>query len=295
MKSEVCVLLSTYNGEKFLEYQLESLFSQTYKKFDLIVRDDGSIDKTISILEKYKIKYFNCKNIGVVKSFLNLLRYSKSKNYEFYFFCDQDDIWDKNKVERQLAFIESLDLNKPILIHSDMKVIDENNKLINDSFFEFNKLDKNKKSFNYLLVQNNITGNSILFNKKLADLIEYHNNIIMHDWWIGLIASVFGKIYFIDEPLVFYRKHSCNVIGLDKYYSFSKIIKFFNYSLNKQILQAIAFKDIYYNYMDKKSQILLDKFIELQNNNFFIRKFNMFKYKFFMQSLGRNIGLLWKI
>lgn len=295
MKNKVCILLSTYNGEKFLKYQLESLFSQTYKKFDLIVRDDGSTDKTISILEKYKVKYLKGKNLGVVKSFLDILKYAKSKDYEFYFFCDQDDIWDLYKIERQLSFIKSLDLTAPILVHSDMRVIDENNKLISNSFFNFNKLDKNKKDLNYLLVQNNITGNSVLFNKELANLIRYHENIIMHDWWIGLIASVFGKIYFIDEPLLFYRKHSKNVVGPTKYYSLSKINKFFNYSIEKQILQAIAFREFYYNYMDRKFQILLDKFVELKDNNFFIRRFNIFRYKFFMQSCGRNIGLLWKI
>ena len=145
MKNKVCVLLSTYNGEKFLEKQLNSLFSQTYKNFDLLIRDDGSNDNTINILEKYKINYLKGKNIGVIKSFFKLLEIALHKEYEYFLFCDQDDIWELDKIEKQLFFISSKNQKLPILVHSDMQIIDEKDKIISESFFKFSKLNPKKK------------------------------------------------------------------------------------------------------------------------------------------------------
>ena len=145
MKNKVCVLLSTYNGEKFLEKQLNSLFSQTYKNFDLLIRDDGSNDNTINILEKYKINYLKGKNIGVIKSFFKLLEIALNKGYEYFLFCDQDDIWELDKIEKQLFFISSKNQKLPILVHSDMQIIDEKDKIISESFFKFSKLNPKKK------------------------------------------------------------------------------------------------------------------------------------------------------
>ena len=295
MKNKVCILLSTYNGEKFLESQIKSIFSQSYKNIDIIVRDDGSTDNTLKILEKYKIKYIKGKNISVVKSFFKLLEYALELDYEYFLFCDQDDIWNINKVEKQLSLIELKNKNIPILIDSDMQVIDENNNLISNSFFKFSKLDYRKKSLNYLFVQNNITGNSVLINRKLAQLVKFHKNIIMHDWWIGLIASAFGEIYFINQPLLKYRKHFSNVVGAEHYYSLNKIRKFFDYSFEKKFLQVEAFKELYYNNLDKKNKSLIDDFLKLRHQKFFEKFYNIFKNKFFMQNNLYTLGSLWKI
>lgn len=145
MKNKVCVLLSTYNGKKFLEKQLNSLFFQTYKNFDLLIRDDGSNDDTLKILNKYKINYIKGENIGIVRSFFKLLEIALRKGYEYFLFCDQDDIWELNKIERQLLFISSKKEKLPILVHSDMKLINEKEKIISDSFFKFSDLNSKKK------------------------------------------------------------------------------------------------------------------------------------------------------
>lgn len=146
-----------------------------------------------------------------------------------------------------------------------------------------------------MLVQNNITGNSIMINKELALLVKYHQNIIMHDWWLGLIASAFGKIYFINEPLLKYRKHSQNVIGAQKAISLSNFNKFLNFSLKKNFLQAKGFKELYENNLDYKNKAILDNFLSLQTQPNFVKRLNILKYKFFKQDVVKTIGLLWKI
>ena len=146
-----------------------------------------------------------------------------------------------------------------------------------------------------MLIQNNITGNSIIINKKLAKIIKFHNKIIMHDWWLGLITSAFGKIYFIDESLLRYRKHSQNVIGPQQIVSLNSFNKFLNFSLEKNFLQAKAFKSLYYNDLDNRKKEIIDNFISLQNQFFLMKRLNIFKYKFLKHDLLKNIGLLWKI
>jgi len=295
MKNKICILLSTYNGENFLRKQIESILSQSYKNFDILIRDDGSTDNTLKILEEYKLSYIKGKNIGVVKSFLWLLEYGLKEGYEYFLFCDQDDIWNYDKIEKQMSLINTTKQNIPVLIHSDMQIIDDNENIISNSFFKFSKLDFNKKSLNYLLLQNNITGNSVLINKNLAKLIKFHKNIIMHDWWIGLIASAFGRIYFINEALLKYRKHSQNVIGAEKFFDINKIKKFIDYSFQDKFLQIKAFKKLYYSKLNEENKYIIDKFLELQGENFFYKRYNIIRNEFFMQNIFANIGMLWKI
>jgi glycosyltransferase involved in cell wall biosynthesis len=295
MKNNICVLLSTYNGKRFLKKQLDSLFSQTYKNFDLIVRDDGSTDDTLNILKQNNINYIKGNNIGVIKSFLSLIEYALQYNYEYFLLCDQDDIWYADKIEKQLNLMNIVNNNIPILIHSDMQIIDENDRIISDSFFNFSHLDYDKKAFSFFLVKNNVTGNSMFFNRKLAELIKYHKNILMHDWWIALIASAFGKIFFINEPLLQYRKHSKNVIGAQNFYSINKVKKIFNYSLDKIFLQAYAFKELYYNQLSLEKKDIIDNFINLKKQSFIEKRISLIKNKFFKQDFVRSVFLLWKI
>jgi len=302
MKNKVCVLLSTYNGEEFIEDQLLSLIKQTYKEFDIIIRDDGSQDNTIKIIKKFicQNKYTNIylleeNNIGIVKSFYKLLQITLEKNYEYFLFSDQDDIWKLNKIEKSLQETLKFPQNVPLLVHSDMQIIDKNNNLIANSFFKYTKLDPLKKTLNYLLMQNNITGNTVMINKQLAHLIRYNKNIIMHDWWLALVASSFGNIIFINEPLVKYRKHNNNVIGPKNIYSLINFKKLFNYSFDNIFSQAYAFKEIYYDKLNLQNKIILDNFLKLQNANFIEKKINILKYKFYKQNFTRTFVALWKI
>jgi len=304
MKNKVCILLSTYNGEEFLELQLQSLLNQTYRNFDIFIRDDGSIDDTIRIIKnimkrkkRYDINIYllEGENIGIVKSFFYLLEIALENDYKYIFFSDQDDIWVRNKMTTYFEFIKSSNYDEPFLIHSDMKIIDKKNRIICNSFFRCAGLDSKKKSLNYLLMENNITGNTIMINRKLASLVKYHKNIIMHDWWLGLIASVFGKIIFLDNKLVKYRKHHNNYIGPKFIYSLDNVRKIFGYSFNNIFLQALAFKEIYYESIGTDKKIILDRFIDLQYSSFFRKMEIILKYKFFKQNFLKTVVSIWKI
>lgn len=173
------ILLAAYNGKRFIEEQIESILSQTYQNFNLIIQDDDSNDGTIEILKSYKERYpdkikvfFNKKNTGsCVKNFLNLIQ--KSQN-EYIMFCDQDDIWVKDKIAITVKAMKELEKeveNKgmPLLVHTDLKVVDENLKLICNSLFQYQKMNYKKDKLNNLLAQNIITGCSIMCNRNLID------------------------------------------------------------------------------------------------------------------------------
>lgn len=174
----IAILLSTYNGEKYLVNQLESLFNQTYKEFILHIRDDGSNDGTLEILKKYKEKHSNIviysedskKNIGACLSFMWLLENVDSK---YYMFCDQDDIWFPNKIQLCLDSIlseEKRTTNKAILIHTDLIVVDNGLNIISSSLWENNKINPFKIGTKYLKVINYVTGCTIIINKLARDI-----------------------------------------------------------------------------------------------------------------------------
>lgn len=211
------ILLSTYNGEKYLSEQLDSLFSQSYNDFRIIVRDDGSIDKTRDILLEYKNKFNNKldvyfeNNVGPKNSFFELIK--KSTN-DYVMFCDQDDIWLDNKLEIMINVIKQYN-NIPTLVYCDLKVVDENLNIICNSFYDYQGIDRYKNSFFDLVKKSVFPGCSLMLNRKLVEIIKYAdvNNIRMHDCYVGLIASYFGNVVYVDEKLNLYRQHSDNTIG----------------------------------------------------------------------------------
>ena len=153
--SKILILLSTYNGEKYLKVQLDSLFSQSYKNFKLIARDDGSSDKTLEILKYYDIELLSSnENIGVKSSFETLLKYAfENSDADYFMFCDQDDVWNQDKVEltfQKMYEMEELYKNTPILVHTDLEVVDENLHTINPSFMKLQILHEKKNRLIYL-------------------------------------------------------------------------------------------------------------------------------------------------
>jgi len=298
----VSILLSTYNGAKYLQEQLESLVQQTYKDFEIIVRDDGSTDNTLEILENYNITLLkSTENVGIKQSFSLLLEYAlQNTESDYFMFCDQDDIWKSDKVEKTLSAMMKLEKEKvsiPLLVHTDLEIVTQNLEPLHSSFWNYENINPKYNSLNRILMHNTITGCTAMINRKLAILaVPMGSNIIMHDWWIGLIASYFGNIFYIDEQLIQYRQHDTNNIGVSK----SKIrylSKFFNRSniLSKYILQAKEFLQKYKNYLDKQTIDMLEAFISLESQSFFSRRRTLFKYKFFKQGIIKNLGLLVKM
>ena len=220
----IAVLLSTYNGEKYLEEQLHSILNQTCtEKWCLYIRDDGSTDNTLSIIDRYVSEYDQIfkfedggRGLGPALSFLELL---SSISAEYYMFCDQDDFWLPNKMET--CFRKLVELNKgnnrPILVHTDLMVVDQDLNLLNKSFWGKNL--STEVVHKYMPITNFVTGCTMFFNKAARDCsINFvADKVIMHDHWVALCVWAYqGIIFSIAEPTIKYRQHGRNVLGVFK-------------------------------------------------------------------------------
>lgn len=208
MKS-VCVLLSTYNGEHFLKEQLESLFCQKEVNVDIFIRDDGSKDRTSNLLDDYKkcgvLTWYTGENLGPAKSFLDLVK--NAPDSEYYAFCDQDDVWLPSKLSVALTY---LDDTGPSLYLSNYQMVDA----------ALNKVDtplnRPQISFPLSLISNCATGCTMVFNKKLLEVLRSYipDKLMMHDsWTLKTCLAVGGNVYFDENSYILYRQHSANVVG----------------------------------------------------------------------------------
>jgi glycosyltransferase involved in cell wall biosynthesis len=225
VSKKLSILLSTYNSELFLKEQINSLLFQTVKDWVLYIRDDGSTDNTIILIEDYCKNHDNIilikdelSNLGTKNSFMKLL---SNVDSEYYLFCDHDDVWLPFKIERTLLKMketESLHPNKPILIFTDLKVVDANLNLINSSLWTYQKTDpQHSKNTYFLSIANPVTGCTIMINKKAKEVsLPMSPKSLMHDLWIALNVSKYGFIDFVPEPTMLYRQHRVNVIGAKK-------------------------------------------------------------------------------
>lgn len=228
---QIDILLATYNGEKYLKEQLDSILSQTYSNFRLIISDDCSKDATREILKEYEKKddrikvYYQEKNLGYVKNFEFLL--TKVEN-EIYALSDQDDIWLKDKIEKTYKKLKETDSD---LVFTDLEVVDENLKTIFESYNDYmllsRKIKKYQNSYKMQYLYNCITGCTLMskksFIKKIIP-IPTDSKYVIHDTWIGLIVSLKGKISYLDEKTIKYRQHGKNQVGTDKIsHKFAKI------------------------------------------------------------------------
>jgi glycosyltransferase involved in cell wall biosynthesis len=211
---KVSVLLATYNGEKFLDQQIKSIFEQTYSNVKVIVRDDLSADGTLIKLKKWSLScnnfvyYCNTENLGPADNFFSLLS-DASINSDYFAFSDQDDIWHPDKLQRAVEKLDSIDPEVPTLYFSAVAYTDEDSKVIGLSALN------RGLSFGNALIENVITGCTIVINKSAKDLILKNKpkNPVMHDAWLYLLMSCFGKIIYDEKPSVLYRQHSNNYFG----------------------------------------------------------------------------------
>ncbi|ECK7753622.1 TPA: glycosyltransferase family 2 protein [Campylobacter jejuni] len=218
MNDTIAVILATYNGEKYLKQQIESILDQTYKNIKIYIGDDCSKDGTIDIIRAYKnlypdkITYYqNETNIGFVKNFEKLLQNTKE---DYIAFSDQDDVWLPSKLEEQINKIKEIEKksNLPIMCHSDLIMIDENQKILCNSFFSFKKYKlKPEKDLGYILGPCGVMGNTMMINRALKGIIlPFPERIDFHDYYIAVICELFGKRVTFYEPFVLYRIHQDN-------------------------------------------------------------------------------------
>lgn len=254
---EVSVIMSTYNAEKNIEKQLDSIFEQQNVNVSVVIRDDKSSDNTINVITKYKkmnpdyditlIK--GTTNYGYAKSFLACLKYAKRADY--YAFSDQDDVWKSTKLEKLIFKAKSDNLDIPKLVYSKMQRSDINLRRLNEQIHVLTPKELNKK---LVLTQTYNYGAATLINNKLRNLVIRAcpiDDSVPHDLWVGILAYWFGKVYYIDEELYYWIRYSSSVTG--KGTKSSGI----NYRV-KETLQGKSYpnvaKDLYNNYSDLLTQ-----------------------------------------
>ena len=275
---------------------------QTYENIEVIGRDDGSSDNTLDILEDNSIKIIKSdKNIKTKNSFSELLQYAvQNTSGEYFMFCDQDDVWEKDKVKKTLSKMQEMEKlfgNIPLLVHTDLEIVDEQLNMMNSSFMNFQKINPIKNKFHNLLMQNTITGCTVMINRQLAQKsLPIPDGAIMHDWWIGLVASKFGKIGYINEATLKYRQHTNNAIGA-KCFNIYFILKsiFRKVNLSNNISQTKAFLEQFESNLDMKTIKMLHDFSTLEEKSWWERRAIVWKYKLLKQGFIRNTGLFLKI
>ena len=251
---KVIVLLSTYNGERYLAEQLESLVAQKDVNVEILVRDDGSKDATVAMLDEWQEKgalsWYTSANLGPGKSFIHLLQTATPGNY--YAFCDQDDVWLPEKLSvtmDKMRAVEAENPGKPVIIHTDMNVVDESLNVIHESFWRSSGLRPDiLRTFPYLCTCNSVNGCTIVMNSVARELIleKYvEHDIIIHDVISALTVAYHGGIIdYVETPTVLYRQHSSNVVGAMEY-SKARAIKERLLSIGKVFSNNVRlFKDV---------------------------------------------------
>jgi glycosyltransferase involved in cell wall biosynthesis len=214
----VTILLCTFNGERFLKEQLESLQRQSFTNWKLIVSDDGSSDRTREILQAFKasqerrqIDITDGPRRGASANFL-FLACREGLASDYYAFCDQDDVWETDKLERAIGILEQMDAGAPAVYGSRTRVIDASGRETGLS-----PLFSRAPTFRCALVQSIAGGNTMVFNQKARDVLAYGGADVIvpsHDWWLYLAASACGGHFYYDAwPSLRYRQHAQNVIG----------------------------------------------------------------------------------
>lgn len=232
-QNSVVILLSSYNGENYIKEQILSIQRQSFQDWLLLIRDDCSTDNTLSIIKQCALAddrisiQSSSENIGVVRSFELLMKLSlQNVSINYIFFSDQDNVWHPDKLVLILENFKEIELthnkaDSPILIHSDLEVVNSDLKTISSSFMSYQGIrHESIAPWRVLAVQNFVTGCSMAINRNLlCQSLPFPECSIMHDWWIALIASISGNINFIDKPLVKYRQHEDNKVGAKSFWS----------------------------------------------------------------------------
>ncbi len=220
----VDILLATYNGAAFVAEQIESIRGQTHDHWRVLARDDGSSDGTAGILERYAREWpdrFHLisdtdGNLGYSGNFSRLLEHTTA---DYVALCDQDDIWLPDKLDRCIKALAELERahgpTTPLLVHSDLRVVDRELNEISPSFWAYRGLDpRSGNDLNRVLAQNVATGCATVFNRSLRDVCTpIPDRAAAHDWWVALTATTLGATAHIAEPTVLYRQHGGNTIG----------------------------------------------------------------------------------
>jgi len=311
--SRIEIILSTYNGETYIKEQLDSIIRSSFKNWHISVSDDCSTDSTCDILRDYVQKYqgkislhINDSNMGSTANFLSSLKRvaeeTKNQDEQTYFmFCDQDDVWLKDKLYLTLKAMKRLERKigtvKPSLIFTDAVLAGEDLSYINNSFYKAGHRNIRNLSVSRLLIENRCIGCTVMMNRALVDMVgKDYENIRYHDWWVALIASAFGGIRFLRVPTLLYRQHAGNQVGQGGFASYVKSRmtdrQDIENRLNDTFAQAQAFYECYKGRLGYKNAMVVNEFSKLPSRSFMMKRYLILRYRFFKSGFLRNLALL---
>ena len=216
------ILLSAYNGDRYLPELLESLERQSRRDFRVIARSDGSTDGTLALLRTQSARDGRFTALDGAPSgsasggFFAALALSYG---DYAMFCDQDDVWHRNKVERTLTVMRTAEeccgKDTPILVHTDLRVVDGRLRQLSPSMMRSQLLCPERCDLPRLLCQSLVTGCTVMINAPLRELVlsALPEKCLMYDWWISLVAEAFGRIVYMNEATIDYRQHGENQVG----------------------------------------------------------------------------------
>lgn len=272
MDNKVAIILSAYNGEEFISEQIESILAQSFNNLDLFVHDDGSSDETFKIIKEYADKYENIniivdkKKLGYPECFIEMLKVVEG--YQYYAFCDQDDVWSKDKIANGVEALKSLDNKRPLLYYTAVNYCDSYLNFIRGSRFA-EKIDGlTYLSLTDVLFGGEAMGMTFIFNNRSRDaLITANEYGKFKDWFLKIYCSTCGNIIYDPKPSAMYRRHNravtekSNPSGKIRRYC-SQIQEIFlskeTFCEQKKIISLL--KTIYFDDISKEDQQLLRLF-----------------------------------
>lgn len=335
----ITVLTAAYNGEMYIREQMDSILGQTCEGIRIVVSDDCSSDKTPDILAEYVEKYPDRVAVirrrepsgGAARHFLGLLsmmarmgRGDEEKmgaalipelcpdaagqlrdmaRSAYFMLSDQDDVWLPDKAQTLLLRMEEMEQTvgreMPILVHSDLKVVDRELNCISPSFFQYQKISPERTSLPQLLVQNNVTGGAVLFNRPLLALLERSpGSCLMHDSWLALVAACFGRIGWVDQPLYLYRQHGDNALGAEKGDNLEgagqrlKDGAGARENYRKMFGQAASLLEVYSDRLSENQKKILTEFTKIPRRSRLGKMYAILRYGFTKNTRLRTLGQL---
>ena len=260
MEKKVTILLAAYKGAEFAGAQIDSILAQDCDDWQLILSDDG--EDTVPLLESYaaahpdRIRHVRSgQRFGSAQKHFMYLLTAYGQETPYVMFSDQDDFWHPDKVRRTLALMEETESDpaEPVLVHTDLRVVDGELNEICPSFMTFSRLDGTRLAFHELLIQNVVTGCTVMINRALAQLALRAAGVpqmMMHDWWLALIAAALGRTAFLPEATIDYRQHGKNQVGAKNAGSLSYLLsrlsgQYVKAMRDDTIAQTAAFRQLY--------------------------------------------------
>mgnify|MGYP003312018520 CR=1 FL=1 len=301
------ILLALYNGEKFLAEQIDSILSQTFTDWHLIICDDGSEDNSYKIASEFAMKfpekikvYKNDTPSGSAQAnFMGMLKYVEA---DYIMFSDQDDVWLPEKIEKTFKKIKQIESSEdlPLLVHSELSIADRNMNVIHKRFTHYQGLNPVLNNLNRLLVQNNVTGCTIMMNREMLEIIRNvpPEKMLMHDWWFALVAAAFGKIAFVETPLILYRQHDGNQLGAVNNRSIKGAFRIIRERCRTQKRVSVTYKqaenfcEYYKDMLSEQNLDCIKDYLKIPEKNKLVRVFSLIHGRYLKQNFMAAVGQL---